>query len=195
MLCCITLFSCILLLLIFGCCLFLSVFILCHMGFLCVSYSWSILLTPPLLFFVFFPLPVSSNSFTSYAYMSSQHLKEPSLSGLRWRRCMLFFHGFLWAIFLNRHWFVPFGFLVVANEGIIVDLLHVYSLILTVFYSINFEWLWNSLSFSILQLETLLKFFYLLAYRNLTLQCLTEVSLFLLSSTWDFFYLLVFSPL
>lgn len=47
------------------------------------------------------------SSFMSYAYMFyPRHLKELSLCGLRWRHCMLFFHGFLWVIYLNLHWFV-----------------------------------------------------------------------------------------
>ena len=48
----------------------------------------------------------SFNSFMSYAYMYYQHLRELSSSGLHWPHCMLSFHGFLWATFLNLHWFV-----------------------------------------------------------------------------------------
>lgn len=48
----------------------------------------------------------SFSSFMSYAYMYYQHLKELNLYGQRWLHCMLFSHGFLWAIFLNHRWFV-----------------------------------------------------------------------------------------
>ncbi|KAJ6858661.1 hypothetical protein NC652_041070 [Populus alba x Populus x berolinensis] len=45
--------------------------------------------------------PVSFNSSMSYAYMSYQRPKEPSLFKQHCPPCMLFFLGFPWAIFLN----------------------------------------------------------------------------------------------
>lgn len=66
---------------------------------------------------------VNFSSFTSYAYMYYLHLKELNLYGRHWLRCMLFSHGFLWAIFLNHHWFVQCSSMVhVQFDQLICDL-------------------------------------------------------------------------
>lgn len=51
-------------------------------------------------------ITVNFNSFMSYAYTYYQHHREQSLYGLHWQPFMLFYHGFLLVIYLNRHWLV-----------------------------------------------------------------------------------------
>lgn len=97
---------------------------------------------------------VNFNSFTSYAYMYYQHLKEQTLSGLRWPHCMPSFHGSLWDISLNLHWFVYytcFFFFLSLMESMIFDLL-------TKHENICFVYEKNELLFGFFCIELVMKF-------------------------------------
>lgn len=87
--------------------------------FECVNFMYSCYKTS-LLFYVlilelfcsfFLWFSVNSSSFMSYACTYCLHLKELNSSGLPWQHYMLSCPGFLWAIFLNHHWFVYLAFI------------------------------------------------------------------------------------
>lgn len=100
---------------------------------------------------------VSFGSFMSYVCMSYLQHKDQSSSVLHWRHSMLSYHGSLLDLFLSHRWYVDDCWTYWMPTMEMVGL--------TFFILKSFFF----------KLETLLKFFPVAAYRNLTLQCLTEV--------------------